>query len=463
MKKIFLSALVTALFFSYGNSQTPSPKGKDGMGLSFSLKQCIDYALQNQTSVKNALLDEAIAKDKVREVTGIGLPQINANVQFVNNDPLRRMFGVGDGGPNFFAGGKFIPKGEVFAVPNIFQLKAGGDAGLTLTQLIFSSSYFVGLQAAKTYKELSSKATIQTKIEFTEAVSKSYYLVLINQERIKLFDKIVARLDTLLFQAKAMNQNGLVEKIDVDRLQVAYNNLQTEREKFKNMLELSMALLKFQMSMPLENELTLTEKISDFKAEAPPVQKMDYKNRIEFSLLESQKKLQQLDIKNNNLSHLPRVAAFANAGWFSQSPEFNYFTKSNLWYNYGMYGINISIPIFDGMQTSYKNQQSKLKSQQIENNIQSFELAASLQVKSAEISLKNNLSSLESQSKNMELADEVAKVTKTKYRAGVGTSLEVTTAETALLEAQTNYYNALYDALISKVDYDKANGTLITK
>ena len=455
-KSKVITTIIFLLLFKIGFAQNQNDTGK----FSFSLKQCIDYALQNQNSMKNASIDEMMASDKVKEVRGIGFPQINGSIQFSNNDQLRRFFIEGTGKPSTFTGNQALPAGEVFAFPNFFQLKAGGDAGLSISQLIFSSSYFVGLQAAKTYRELSAKATQQTKIQVTEAVTKAYYLVLINQERIKLFDKNIARLDSLLSQIKIINKNGLAEKIDVDRLQVASNNLQTEKQKFSNLLALSFLLLKYQMEMPLKADLSVAEKISDLKVENPTAQKADYTSRIEYAILESQKKLIRLDLKNNHLAYLPRIAAFANGGEFSQSPKFNYLSKSNLWYWYGLYGINISIPLFDGLQTSYKTQQAKLKLQKTENDMQNLELAIDLQVQSASLSLKNNLAALESQRKNIGLAEEVASITKTKYKEGVGTSLEVTSAETALLEAQTNYYNALYDALISKVDYDKANGNI---
>ena len=428
----------------------------------FSLKQCIEYAVKNQNSIQNATLDEAIAAAKVKEITALGLPQINGAVQFYSNDPLRRMFGVGNGSYNFLAGG-VIPKGEVFAAPNLFQLPSGGDVGATVTQLIFSSSYIVGLQAANTYKELAAKSTQLSKIQVTEAVTKAYYLVQINEERIKLFDKNVARLDSLLFQTKALNKNGFVEKIDVDRLQVTYNNLVTERGKFNNLLAVGMMLLKYQMSMPLDDNLVLTEKISDFKVDNPPAMaaKANYNNRVEYSMLESRKKLQSLDLKNYRMGYLPRLAAFANVGYFSQSPKFDYFTKSNLWYNYGMYGLSMNLSIFDGLQNTHRIQGAKLNLEKTANDMENLQMAIDLQVRTSEISLKNSMATLESQSKNMELAAEVANITKIKYKEGVGTSLEVVSAETALLEAQTNYYNALYDALVSKIDVDKANGVLV--
>ncbi|MBI4947753.1 MAG: TolC family protein [Bacteroidetes bacterium] len=454
-----LTALMFSMLFKINFAQTAKDTGK----YSFSLKQCIDYALQNQGSIKNVMLDETVARDKVNEVAGMGYPQINSTTQFSNNDPSRRMFMVGTGSPSFLTGNKAIPAGEVAAFPNFFQLQSSGDAGVSISQLIFNSSYLVGLQAAKTFKELSVKTTEQTKIQIIEGVTKAYYLVLINEERIKLFDTNISRLDSLLSQTKVMYQNGFVEKIDVDRLQVSYNNMKTEKEKFDNLLLLGKFLLQYQMSMPLESTLTISEKISDFKVENANVttpQKSNYSNRIEYTLLQTTKKIQQLDIKNLKLSYLPRISAFANLGFSSQNNKFDYFTKSNLWYNYGLYGINITLPIFDGLQNFYKTQQSKLKLKKIENDISTLELSINLQMKSSEISFKNNLLSLETQSKNIELATEVARVTKEKYRQGVGSSLEVITAEAAFWEAQTNYFNSLYDALISKVDYDKAMGTL---
>jgi len=435
---------------------------------SFSLKQCLDYALQNQTSMKNATLNEAIAQAKVGEVAATGLPQINGSVQLSTNDPLRRMF-FDPNNPSIrpliegFTGGAPLPDSKIMAVPNIFQLTSGGDAGVTISQLIFSGSYIVGLQAAKTYKELSSKATKQTKIDLTESVTKAYYMVLVNEERLKLFEKNVERVDSLLTQTKVMFDNGMVESIDVDRIQVTYNNIITQKENFNNLLALSKVLLKYQMSMPLDSAITLTEKIADFKVENIPTstQKLNYSDRIEYSLLESQKKLEMLDLKNNKAANLPSLAAFGNVGLFSQSPKFDYFTSSNTWYNYGLFGATLNVPIFSGLGRQRKIQESQLSLKIAENKLTNMERTIDLQVKTAEITLKNSLSTLELQNKNTELANEVTRVAKIKYQQGVGTSLEITTAEASLLEAQTNYYSALYDALVAKVDYDKANGTLV--
>jgi len=168
----------------------------------------------------------------------------------------------------------------------------------------------------------------------------------------------------------------------------------------------------------------------------------------------------ELDLKNNRASYLPTLAAFGNLGEFSQSPKFDYFTAKNMWYGYAMFGLSLNMAIFDGFRQQHRIQESKMNLMMTQNTLDNMKLVVDMQIKSAEISLKNSLSTLDWQKKNIELANEVTRVTKVKYQQGVGSSLEVTTAETSLLEAQTNYYNAMFEALISKVDYDNANGTI---
>jgi outer membrane protein TolC len=140
--------------------------------------------------------------------------------------------------------------------------------------------------------------------------------------------------------------------------------------------------------------------------------------------------------------------------------KFDFFDTKLGWYPTILVGATINIPIFDGLQKNYRIQQSKMNLLKADNNLKSIQQTIDLDRASAQINLQNASSTLEMQKKNIELAEEVYKVSKIKYDQGVGSNLEVTTAETALKESQTNYFSALYDALISKVDYDKANGTI---
>lgn len=449
-------------------------------GQSFTLEQCIQYAMENSIPLKNASVDEEIANARVKETRGIGLPQIDATVGLQHNQKLRRFFGRNTTDTTQFSFFQNVPgarDGDIVSGQNFFQLKSGGDAGLTISQILFNGSYLVGLQAANAYRDLSVKQSRQTREEIVENVTKAYYTALVNSERMELFDNNIARVDSLLNTTRALFQNGFVESIDVDRIRVTLNNLKTEREKFRNLQELSIELLKFQMNFPMDGTIRVAGSLEDIEIPETALQyeqDWDYSTRSDYQLLMASKRLQMLDVKNKFSTGLPSLVAFANLGYATQSADIgglfktessgvedNGFVGPDKWYSYSLFGVTLNIPLFSGLQRTYRLQQAKLSLQQIENTSSLLRSSIALQTKSSAKVFENSLKTLVSQKENMELAANVARVTKIKYEQGVGSNIEVIDAESSLKEAQINYYNALYDALVAKVDLDKAYGKLI--
>ena len=428
-------------------------QAKESAAYSFSLQQAIDYAMQNQTSVKNAVIDEALAQKRVNEVLGSGLPQVNASFDFKDFLEIptslipAEFFG---GEPGTFAAVKFGTQ---------YQATAGLDA----SQLLFSGDYILGLKASKVLVELSTRNTQRTKIETSSSVSKAYYTVLINQERTKLLDANIARIKKAMDDTKALYENGFVEKLDYDRLTVTYNNLVVEQEKVNRLLGVGVYLLKYQMGMEMSAALALTDKIEDVKFDATSnvsADKFDYAKRIEYGLYDTQLKLAKLDLKRQRFSYLPTAAAYASYSGQAQRTEFDIFRTDKPWYPTALIGAKFTMPIFSGTSRNARNQQAKLSLMKAENNMEFIKQSIDLEVASAVTSLQNTAASLEIQKKNIEIAEDVYRVSKIKFEQGVGSNLEMITAETTLKEAQTNYFNALYDAIISKIDFDKANGNL---
>jgi outer membrane protein len=442
---------------------------------SFTLDQCIKYALENTVSVKNARIDAQIAEAKVKETTGLGLPQVDGSVSLQHNPKLPRFYQKYDAEQQSFfdlSGIPGIQSGDVVAFPNVFQLPSNGNAGLTVNQLLFSSSYLVGLKAAATYKNLAYKAETQTQIEVVENVTKAYYAVLVNTERITLFESNIARVDSLLRNTTALNQNGFAEEIDVDRIRVTLNNLKSERLQFLNVQSLSLNLLKFQMNYPIDKDLAVEGDLSELKVNEQLFneykQDWDYSNRIEYQLLATEMKLRELDVKNRYAASIPNLTGFYNYGYSTQSPNIGGLFKTesavpstsqfgpDKWYSYSSFGITLNIPLFSGLQRNYQVQQSKLELLKTQNSFSSLKQSIDLSIDQNTTLFKNALETLKSQDENMELADKVARVTKIKYEQGVGSNIEVIDAESSLREAQVNYYNALYDAILAKIDLDKA-------
>jgi outer membrane protein TolC len=467
---VFVFLLAVA---SFGQTTQPTPS-------EFTLEQAIQFALQNAVRSKNAILDQKIANAKVKETIGIGLPQISADAGMISNQQLPRFFTTYNG-PNGFLGDLSgvpgLQVGDVIAAQNFFQLKNSANASFTLNQLIFNGSYLVGLQAANTYKDLAVKTTERTQEDIIQQVTKAYYAVLINSERIQLFESNIGRVDSLLRSTQALNQNGFAERIDVDRVRVTLNNLRTERDKFLNLNELALQLLKFQMNYPSDQPIAIVGNIQDVQMDTTMAQYSrngwDYSQRPDYKVLQVSQRLQELNLKNQYATAAPVIAAYGNLGWSTQSPTISGLFSTNTsindesglgpdkWYGFSSVGLSLSIPIFTGLSRTARIQQEKLKLLQIDNDFVNLRNAIDLDIKQSSLVFENALRTLISQRENQDLASNVARVTKVKYEQGVGSSLEVTDAENSLREAQTNYYSALFDAMIAKVDLDKAFGRLL--
>jgi len=415
----------------------------------FTLQEAIDYAQTHQSAILNAKVDEEIARNTVKKTVGMGLPQINANVNFQDFIKV----------PTNLLPGEFFGKpGEM--IPVRFGVKYQSSAGLELSQLLFDGTYLVGLQASKTYKELSTKNLQRSRIETAVAVTKAYYSVLVSNEQLSLLDANIVRLKKSLKDTEALFKNGFVEKIDLDRLTVLNNNLETERENVVHLLDLNLHLLKFQMGMNINSTLTLKDSISGLNVEESVAlnDTSAYKSRIEYSLLETQKKLNELDLKRYQSQYLPSIGAFGSTTRSLQSNTFNeLFDRS---FPMTVIGFRISVPIISGGIRNYQVRNARLEIKKTENNLVNLRNGINLEVEQAKTVYRNGFRSLENQKRNMTLAQEVLRVTKVKYEQGVGSSIEVTTAETALKESQNNYINALYELLINKVNLDKALGKI---
>ena len=190
-------------------------------------------------------------------------------------------------------------------------------------------------------------------------------------------------------------------------------------------------------------------------------------------MLEANKRLQELNIRNKRAASLPQLNAFLNYGYSTQSAKIAglFKTESDIsdaggvgpdkWYNYSNYGVRLSMPIFTGLQNHHQWQQEKLSLQKINNQFTMLRSNIDLQIAQASTTYQNSVQDLHAQEQNITLATNVARVTKIKYEQGVGSNLEVVQAEDDLRQAQTNYYNSLYSAAIAKVDLDKAYGKLL--
>ncbi len=237
----------------------------------------------------------------------------------------------------------------------------------------------------------------------------------------------------------------------------------TERDKTKRFADLSYNLLKYQMGMDQQTKLSVTDKLNDalLSPDAAANDKFDPSKRIEFSLLETQQKMNYLELKKNKYGYFPSLAAYASGMESAYRTKVDFADPNGTWYATSLVGLRLTVPIFDGGQKHARVQQNKLNIMKTDNDIKALQQGLDLEFTNAKTQLINASNTLGVQKKNIDLATEIYDVSKKKYEQGVGSNLEVLNAESSLKEAQTNYYSALYDALNAKVDFDKANGSLL--
>jgi outer membrane protein len=280
MKNSLITLLFVVSLSAYGQRQ-------------MSLEECISYALANNPNIKSAQAAITESEARVGEYLATGFPQIT---------------GSADLGNNFVIPTTFVP--AIIFDPNApadqlapvqFGTQYTGRASLDLNQMIFNGSYFVGLKAAKTYTELSKKELINSEIDVVAAIKKAYYSVLVNHERHSLVMKNYQRLDSLLQQTKIMYENGFVEKIDVNRIQVQFNNISQTLRNSETGKEVSIKILKFQMGMPMQEVIIPSDNLKTLQFTVltdHSEERFTYHDRIEYSKLEVNKALVELDIKN---------------------------------------------------------------------------------------------------------------------------------------------------------------------
>lgn len=464
---LFSLALITLLLPTQSFAQTDET-------IALSLEEAIDYAMKNQKDMKNAILDQKSSLAKNREVTGLALPNLNANGNvsyaplvagfLVDNFIKTAIVGTPDGTQPGLVKSDALNQQAVQYTPDqinfALQPKWTTTAKAELTQVLFDPSIMVALQARKALENVAVETIEMTEVQLKASVTKSYYDVLIAEKRKALVDKNVERISELERETRKTYEVGLAEKIDVDRITVSLNNLKAQQTTTNQMVQVAYMSLKFQTGMDLHQDIILTDELRDEEISAELLtHPFDFNNRAEYRLLETQSKLLSYDVKRYKLGWLPTLSAFGNYGYTLYNMN-KLYEKGDQWQKSAMLGVQLNVPIFDGFQRKNKRLQAVYALEKNKNELENLRSGLELERLNAQIALRSNISNLENQRANMQLAEEVYDISRTKYKEGVGSSLEVMDAETALKEAQTNYFSALYDAITAKINLQKALGEL---
>lgn len=430
------------------------------------VKEAVDLAWKNVVELKNAQLDYKIQEARNKEILGQALPQISGNVQANHYIKLPTiLFPQSEQGIyDVLKREGLVPSTTTPPDPTLaafsFQQPWNFAAGATLTQLLFQPDVFVGLQARQTSLDYRQALVEQAKEKIKDSAYKRYYAILIAQKQLHFLNESVKRLEKLSSDINQIYQNGFAERLDVDRVQVQLNNLKTTQSLVENAVNLSYAAMKFTIGIPQTDTIILKEELTvEGIKEGVLDESFSYEDRAEIRTMSTLQRLQQLEVKRNKLGWIPTIALSGNYSVNGMGQKF--FThESTFWYKSAFIGLNINLPIFKGFQRKYQVEQAQLTLEKLNNTVDNVKQAIDFEQVVAKESLKNALLNLDAQEKNLELAEKVYNTTKIKFENGVGSSVEVLQADTEYQTAQSNYFNALYNATVARISYQYSLGKL---
>lgn len=420
-------------------------------GQSYSLKQCIEFAKQNNSNIKIAYFDSDISGKVVNETVGRGLPQINISGTLEDKLKITTQLLPGElmGKPGTF-------------IPVKFGTKYNASGTITLTQKIFDASFWVGLKAAKISEDMSAQNIQKTSEQTFYDVSSSYYRASIIQKRLDNLKIILAASERTLKATELKYQNGLAKKIDVDKIKVSYNNTNSQVQQTELSYKQALNNLKFFMGMPVDSTIILTDTLPDYmdNADQSGTDNGFVERRIDYQMQKTNLMLYEADKQNNIAAYFPMLSFYANYGYQAMRSEFNFFKSGQTWFNSSAIGLELKIPIFSGLQKYSKVQQSQLNIEKAKEMIKRTEQSIKVEVSNYYIQFKNALDNIQNEKENLALAESVFSNTQLSFSQGTGSSLELVQTESALREAQNNYYSKLLTLYIAKLDLEKSQGTL---
>ena len=430
------------------------------------VKEAVDLAFKNVLELRNAQLDYRIQEAKNKEIFGQALPQVSGNVgtQYYLQVP-KFLFPQSDEGVySVLRREHLLPASAQAPPPSLvefsFQQPWNMTLGATVTQLIFQPDVFVGLQARQSALDYNQGIIDQTREKIKDTAYERYFAILVAQKALQFVSESVNRLEKLYHDDSIMYKNGFAERLDLDKVQVQLNNLKNTQSVLQNGVTLGYAAMKFSIGVSQKDTVVLKDELTDEMVKRGVLEEgFTYEDRAEVRTLQVLQNLQKLDVKRYKMSGLPTVALAGNYTVTGLGQQF-FTNPSTTWLRSSYVGMNVDVPIFTGLQKKYKVVGAKLSLDKTNYNLEYAKQGIDLEQTVAKETLKTALSNLDLQDRNLGLAERVYNATKTKFEQGVGSSFEVLQADTDYQTAQSNYFTALYNAVVAKVSYLYSLGKL---
>lgn len=411
--------------------------------MSLSLKEAVDYAIENSYQNRSAKNDIRAAEKRKWETTTIGLPQIDAKIDYINN--LKQQF----------PGVDFDQDGTVD-----FGAKQSITGTATLRQLLFDGSYLVGLQSAKTYLKISNQAKEKTELVTREAVINAYGNILVAEKSIEILErnkKVNAR---LLEEARAGYENGLAEQEDVEQFEITEGSIISSIRNANRMKDLAYQMLNLTLGIEFDAKVVLKDSLEDLVLKNTDLNlittEFNLNNHIDYKIAENSRESNRLLMKLEKSKALPSLNAFINYSYLANSDSFTFFNSSQNWIPTSVFGVSLNVPIFSSGARNARTAQATIALENSDIELEEIKQRLNLQAKQARSNYQLSIENYETAKKNLGLAERIENKNQIKFKEGVATSFELLQAQQQLYAQQNNFVQSMLNIIANKATLENA-------
>ena len=442
MKKHLI--IIVAILFTLSSSSQENQ-------MTLSLDQAIDYAIKNSFSNRIAKEDIKSAKKQKWETTTIGFPSINAGIDYQNF--LKQQVSLI---PAEFFGGT---PGEFTEV--IFGTKQNLNLAITLKQLLFDGSYFVGLESARTFLKISEQAKEKTELLTREAVINAYGNVLISEESIKILKGNIQILEKSLNDTQKIFENGLTEEENVEQLEITLGNIKSQLSSVIRLKAIAYQMLNLTMGNDIDVKLTLTDTLDSLTRSNIDLklisESFNLNNHIDYRIAENDRESKRLLMQLEKSRALPTLNALINYGTQMNSHSTSLLDFSGQrGFNYSLLGVSLNVPLFSSLARSSRTQRAKINLDIADIQLKETEERLSLEAKMARSDYQLSIENYQTAKKNLDLAEKIEKKQRIKFVEGISSSFDLTQAQNQLYSQQQTFIQSMLDVIAKKAALENA-------
>ncbi len=391
------------------------------------LEDSVKLALENNPRVKIAMLDEMKAEASLDEAEA----NRGITLGYVHNAGRSKM--------------------EGFSAKNDFS------NGLTLSLPIYTGGRLENaIDAAEIALESAKLGVDDTRQQLRMDTTNSYYTILQAQNQVTIYQQTVESLEEHLRNVKAQYHVGTVAKSDVLRSEVELADAQQGLIKAENARDLSVSNFNNVVGLPLDTDVRVTEELGYEKYDLVLADCIAYALENRADGKQAQLAIDAAEEYKSiaKSGYRPSITASATNQWSdSDFPG----TEDETW----QIGAKLSWNIFDMGATKAQVRQADADVLSAKEMARQKLDAIQLEVRTAYLDVKEAEKRINTSQVSVDKAEEDLKIARVRYRAGVGTNLDVMDAQVALTTAKMNYVQSLYDYNSSKAELDRAMGISI--